>query len=118
MLFDSCVLIDALNGHGVAQSFIEMDTTQKISVVTRAEVIAGIQDMHALPVAMTLLDTFTNQQVSLAIADSAGRLRMLYKLKTSDALIVATAIALDETLVTRDRCIIAIPAVQTKSYTI
>jgi predicted nucleic acid-binding protein len=116
MLFDSCVLIDALNGHELAQALIDADADQKISVVTRTEVIAGVKIEDMLLPTFRLLDMFENHDVSCAIADHAGHLRMSQNLKTPDALIAATAIILKQTLVSRDIGLLNISGLTVKSY--
>ena len=75
-----------------------------ISVVTRAEILAG---MHAHEEARTLelLDSLTSIPVDEGVADQAGRLIYQYahqgiQLSFPDALLAATALQHDLTLVT------------------
>jgi predicted nucleic acid-binding protein len=116
MLFDSCVLIDALNGHELAQALIDTDVEQKISVVTRTEVVAGVKIDLMLSRTLRLLDMFDNHDVSRTIADHAGHLRMAHNLKTPDAMIAATAIMFNQTLVTRDKGFSNIIGLDVKFY--
>jgi len=75
-----------------------------ISVVTRTEILAGMRP-HEEERTMVLLDSLINLHVDEAIADRAGRLIYRYarqgiQLSFPDALIAATALQHDLTLVT------------------
>lgn len=100
-LFDSVILIDHLNGIDAATSFLKAHLVQGgISVITRAEVAAGYS---ALPPAVReFLDLFPTLPVDLATADLAASLRRQEGWKLPDALIAATALLREATLVTRN----------------
>jgi predicted nucleic acid-binding protein len=75
-----------------------------ISVVTRTEILAGMHP-HEETHTMGLLESLTNIPVNEVIADQAGRLIYQYarqgiQLSFSDALIAATALQHNLTLVT------------------
>lgn len=75
-----------------------------ISTVTRAEILAGMHP-HEEAHTVELLDSLTGVPVSAAIADQAGRLLYQYarqgiQISFPDALIAATALQHDLTLVT------------------
>jgi predicted nucleic acid-binding protein len=118
VFFDSCVLIDALNGHPGAISYLSRNETHHISVVTRAEVIAGCSNDTDVSTALQLCDDLKNHSLDQAMADQAGQLRRQYRLKTPDAIIVAAALASRQTLVTRDQRLVKIADLKIETYTI
>ena len=100
--FDSCILIDVLNGVANARRAISGAATRMLSVVARAEVLAGIADGAARCDFDLLLAEFTHVDVTVAIADAAAAIRRGSRLKLPDALILATARACGLPLLTRD----------------
>jgi predicted nucleic acid-binding protein len=106
-LLDTNILILHLRSHPeVTRLLYQWSETSVlcISVVTRAEILAG---MHAHEEARTLelLDSLTSIPVDEAVADQAGRLIHQYarqgiRFSFPDALIAATALRHDLTLVT------------------
>ncbi len=98
VVVDSDVFIDHLRG---AHAFRPSGDVVHYSVVTRAELFAGRGSEE--PKVSTLLSPFAELPVDRAIAERAGRLRRASGMRMPDALIAATAIEHDCTLVTRNR---------------
>ncbi len=107
-LLDTNVLVLALRSVPKALDFLDaLERRQEfagISVVTRTEILAGMRP-HEEERTMALLDSLINLYVDEAIADRAGRLIYQYarqgiQLSFPDALIAATALQHDLTLVT------------------
>jgi len=107
-LLDTNILVLALRSVPKALDFLDaLERRQEfagISVVTRTEILAGMRP-HEEERTMALLDSLTNFHVDEAIADRAGRLIYRYarqgiQLSFPDALIAATALQHDLTLVT------------------
>ena len=90
-LLDSVILIDHFNGIEPASRFIEREAHRSaISVITRAEVLAGARP-RALGKVTRLLDLFPNLEISADIADMAAALRRKQRWKLPDALQAAVA---------------------------
>lgn len=101
-LLDSVIVIDHLNGIGPATSFLaDHGSACALSVITRAEVLAGFSDTTE-PLALELLDAFATLPLTLDIADRAARLRRTQRWKLPDAIQVAIAMHHSLTLVTRN----------------
>ena len=101
-LLDSVILIDHFNGIAQATAFLaEHGAESALSVITRAEVLAGFDEDRA-PLALLLLDRFTTLPISLEIADCAARLRRSERWKLPDALQASVALQHDLTMVTRN----------------
>jgi hypothetical protein len=101
-LLDSVILIDHFNGVAHATEFLERyGAASALSVITRAEVLAGFDDKEA-PLAIRLLDAFPTLPMTVEIADDAARLRRTVRWKLPDAIQAAIARAHDLTLVTRN----------------
>lgn len=107
-LLDTNVLILALRSDRKALDFLDaLDRKRErvcISVATRTEILAGMRSREEERT-MDLLDSLENLTVDEAIADQAGRLiyqhaRQGTQLSFPDALIAATALRHDLTLVT------------------
>ena len=97
MLVDTDVLVDHLRG---ARRF-EPTLAVHVSVVTRAELFAGRATEEASVV--RLLAPFIEHPVDARVAERAGRIRRTHGLRLPDALIAATALEHDLTLVARNR---------------
>lgn len=97
VLIDTDVLVDHLRGH---RRFVPGPDHISYSVITRAELFAG----HATqedPIRL-LLGPFTEVPLDRAIAEMGGALRRNASITLADALIAATTILGDLTLVTRN----------------
>jgi predicted nucleic acid-binding protein len=105
LLVDTDVFVDHLRGH---QAFMADGDRIHYSAITRAELFAG---KHALeePIRI-LLAPFSEIVVDRSIAESGGRLRRAFAMALPDALIAATALRSELTLVTRNvKDFVAIP---------
>lgn len=101
-LLDSVILIDHFNGVSQATEFIEQQASAaSISVITRAEVLAGFDDRD-IAKAKSLLDWFYAYPIDNTVADLGAQLRHSLRLKLPDALQAAVAVAHDLVLVTRN----------------
>lgn len=101
-LFDTNIIIDALNGHTKAKQEIAAHADAAISIVTYLEVMAGTFP-HNEDAARALLLGLKTVDVDLDIADYAVVLRQERGLSLTDAIIVATAQATGRILITRDK---------------
>jgi predicted nucleic acid-binding protein len=97
-LLDTDILIDHLRGH---RRLRLAEPGLRISVVTRCELFAGRGvDEPALRKTLGVLEEIA---VDSAIAESAGRVRRPTGIPTPDALIAATALAHELSVMTRNR---------------
>jgi predicted nucleic acid-binding protein len=85
-LIDSVILIDHLNGIGKATRYIrDLNPLQTaISVITRAEILAGLDQDGQLQV-IPLLDQYHLRVIDKPVADLAANLRRQYRWKLPDA---------------------------------
>lgn len=91
VLLDSVILIDHFNGVAPATSYLrEMRGVSAISVITRAEVLAGF-DTRAAEEALPLLERFPTLPIDRETADLAARLRREHRLRLPDAFQAALA---------------------------
>ena len=90
ILLDSVILIDHLNGVRAATRFLESLEEASISVITRAEVLAGLTPA-AVPAVMEGLDRYPTFPIDRRTADLAAELRRQYRWKLPDALQAAVA---------------------------
>jgi predicted nucleic acid-binding protein len=101
-LLDSVVLIDHFNGIEAATAFLAAHGSRcAISVITRAEVLAGFDEAGAA-LATDLLDGFPALPITAEIADLAAGLRRSERWKLPDALQAAVAAHHGIALVTRN----------------
>ena len=91
-LLDSVILIDHLNGiHKATRFILELDPSQTaISVITRAEILAGIDEVERPEVVM-LLDQYHLFIIDKPIADRTAQLRWKHGWKLPDAFQAALA---------------------------
>jgi predicted nucleic acid-binding protein len=101
-LFDTNILIDALNGHTIARQEIRAYADGAIATITMIEVMAGTHARNE-DAARALLQGFKAIDLDTDIADYAVVLRAERGLTLTDAIIVATAQATGRTLITRDK---------------
>jgi len=90
VLLDSVILIDHLNGVGAATRYLKSIEGARISVISRAEVLAGLA-VSELPVVKEWLDRYPTISIDRQIADLAADLRRQHKWKLPDALQAAVA---------------------------
>jgi predicted nucleic acid-binding protein len=101
-LLDSVILIDHFNGRSEATLYLSRVAGEAaLSVITRAEVLAGFEGEPA-EMASGLLDRFPTLGIDLAVADLAARLRREHRWKMPDALQAALARHYGLSLVTRN----------------
>jgi hypothetical protein len=102
LLLDSVVLIDHFNGVAAATQYLsQVRVDAALSVITRAEVLAGFAG-RASRKARKLLDCFPTLSIDQAIADSAAALRRKHRWKLPDAFQAAIARGHRLKLATRD----------------
>ena len=91
-LIDSVILIDHLNGIKKSTNFILKLNPKEtaVSVITRAEILCGIEEADHLEV-MTLLDQYVLLTIDKSIADLSARLRRQFGWKLPDAFQAALA---------------------------
>lgn len=100
VLLDSVILIDHLNGNAAATRYLRSEEDASISVITRAEVLAGVPD--ALNPVIHLLDRYPTLIIDREIADLAAELRRRYRWRLPDAFQAALAQRHDLKLATRN----------------
>ena len=102
LLLDSVILIDHFNGRLEATRYLsQVGGTSALSVITRAEVLAGFAPADAA-VAVRLLDRFPTLGIDTPVADLAAHLRREHRWKMPDALQAALARHHGLALVTRN----------------
>ena len=101
-LLDSVILIDHFNGMAAATSYLRRVLGQScISVITRAEVLAGFDEAGRY-LALALLDRCPTLEIDRAIADLAAGLRRRHRWRLPDAFQAALAQKHGLKLVTRN----------------
>jgi len=102
-LIDTVILIDHLNGIKKATNWLMKNGSANsvISVITRAEILVGVEKAEYFAV-KNLLDGFETLPIDAKIADAAAEMRKKYKLKLPDAFQAALAKVNNLTLVTRN----------------
>ena len=88
VLLDSVILIDHLNGITAATRYLESLADASISVITRAEVLAGLTPS---PAVHEWLDRYETLGIDRRTADLAAGLRRKHKWKLPDAFQAALA---------------------------
>lgn len=88
VLIDSVILIDHLNGIAAATKYLESSEDASISVITRAEVLAGLPPS---PSVKEWLDRYHTLMIDRTTADLAAALRRENKWKLPDAFQAALA---------------------------
>jgi hypothetical protein len=102
LLLDSVILIDHFNGVPAATDYLrESHGRAAVSVITRAEVLAGFSAADA-GLAEALLDRYPTLGIDRPVADLAARLRRELRWKMPDALQAAIARHHGLRLVTRN----------------
>lgn len=101
-LFDTCILIDYLNGIQSAKDEIELFKDKAISTVTWMEVMVGSDKNPHVPIEQWLSQTFTILDLDSPISIKAVEIRKSNKIKLPDAIIQATALVSERLLITRN----------------
>ncbi len=99
LLVDTDVCIDHLTGQTRLPG---RRSRLSVSVITRAELLAGAEDARDGALVRRLLASMTEHAVDRQIAEEAGRLRVETGIRLPDALIAATALVHSLTLHTRN----------------
>ena len=102
-LLDTVIVIDHLNGIVSATEWLREEASGRavISVITRAEVLAGIEK-NELEKMSVLIDSFECLTIGVSAADMAAKLRRKNQWKLPDAFQAALAIMNGLKLVTRN----------------
>lgn len=101
VLLDSVILIDHFNGITPATDYIRKTRGKAaISVITRAEVLAGYENPPEA--VLRMLDTFANLSIDAAIATLAAQLQRAHRWKLPDAFQAALSRQNNCRLVTRN----------------
>ena len=101
-LFDTCILIDYLNGVQSAKDEIELFKDKAISIITWMEVMVGSDKNPHAPIEQWLSQTFTTINLDQPISIKAVEIRKSSKIKLPDAIIHATALVTERLLITRN----------------
>lgn len=102
VLLDSVILIDHFNGRAEATEYLRRERNGAvISIITRAEVMAGFNEASAGR-ARQLLDLFPIVEITKEVADLAAVLRRQHRWKLPDALQAALTMTYKLRLVTRN----------------
>ena len=104
LLLDSVILIDHFNNEKKATRFLAGLDPNKvaISVITRAEILVGLESGQGVEKAKSLLDQFTLLTIDKATADKAAELRRKFGWKLPDAFQAAIATNRGIILMTRN----------------
>jgi|SRR5664279_5638333 len=99
VLVDTDVCIDHLQGEARLPG---RRVRLSVSVITRAELLAGCTDPGDVALVRRLLASMTQRMIDRQIAEEAGRVRSETGIRLPDALIAATALVHGLTLHTRN----------------
>lgn len=102
VVFDTCILIDFLNG--IEQAKIELTKYKKsrISIITWAEILVGASSEQEETELVHFLQKFVIINLEKNIALAASRIKRELRIKLPDALILASAQETGATLLTRN----------------
>lgn len=101
-VFDTNIIIDYLDGYEKARAEISKYKKIVVSTITYLEVLTGAKDEKEIIVIKSLFRKFKIIPVTEKLSETAAFLRNQYRLKTADAVILATAYEEECLLVTRD----------------
>ncbi len=102
-LLDSVIVIDHLNGIEAASNYLRLHHSEAaISVITRAEVLAGVRHEDRIPATARLLDQLFTYSIDAITTDLAAHLRRQFRWKLPDAMQAAIAQRYHLQLVTRN----------------
>ena len=100
-LFDSCILIDYLQGVPEAREELKRYDRGAISIVTRMEVMVGA-DAGVEAATRAFLSAFETIGVDAGIAERAVAIRRERRMRLPDAIVKATADVAGALLITRN----------------
>jgi predicted nucleic acid-binding protein len=104
VLLDSVIVIDHLNGIATATDYLRANIgNSAISVITRAEVLTGVE-AERLSIIIQFLQQFPTLVMTVEIADLAAALRRQHRWRLPDAIQAAIAQFHQLTLATRNTC--------------
>ena len=110
IIVDSDILIDFSRGDETAASWIETaerESTLLISSMTEMELVIGSRDKPHLRETLKFLSRFQivsiNEQISVQASELVERYCLSHRLMIPDAIIAATALVLDERLISRNQ---------------
>jgi hypothetical protein len=101
-VLDTNILVDALHNIPAAVFTLKGCTPARISRITWMEILTGAADKDEERELESFLRRFHVQEITETVAREAVRLRRAHRLKLPDAIILATARCLGESLVTRN----------------
>lgn len=102
VLLDSVILIDHFNGIEEATEFLNRTDSDRISPITRAEVLVGFSDASHRNLAAAFLDQFSCLSIDAHVADRAADMRRSEGWKLPDAFQAALALHHGLPLATRN----------------
>jgi predicted nucleic acid-binding protein len=101
-VFDTNILIDYLNGLHSAKTELEKYNTKIISIITWIEVLVGASNAEEEKEIKNFFDQFRLSYIDKEISQIAIELKRRKKIKLPDAVIWATAIKENATLITHN----------------
>lgn len=108
-MFDTSILVDYIREYEPAVDYLQLAISKEkasISVISAMELVQGAGDKKSFHIVQTFLSHFSIIHLSDAISEEAFNLQQTYHfpyhLKLADALIAATALAHNSTLVTQN----------------
>ena len=101
VLLDSVILIDHLNGIPAATEYLHKHADASLSVITRAEVLAGLA-VGSIAMVSRLLDRYPTIAIDRVAANKAAELRRQFRWRIPDAFQAALAQLHDLKLATRN----------------
>jgi len=101
-VFDTCILVDYLQGIKKARTEMESYDEVRISLITWMEIMAGAGNEAESGILRRFLSGFRVMDVSMETAETAVDLRRRHRIKIPDAIIWATAKNSGFMLVTRN----------------
>lgn len=102
IVFDTNILIDYLNGVEKARKELSKPGKKIISLITAIELLVGAENVDEQEGVEAFLAHFDKSAVDQVVADLAVIVRKEYRLKIPDAIIYATALSQEATLLTRN----------------
>lgn len=105
-IIDTSVLVDYLRSFPKAKDFLDSFKVRNISAVTAMEIVQGSGNKRELEVNLSFLKKFKILSIDNEISDLAMELmknyRLKYDLEIPDALIAATTLSKNKTLITKN----------------